>query len=174
MYRVNFYKFVGNLYPHISANFCTFTSIFHQMVLIFPWVPIVFTVSSFKYWMQMFREQGLGEKAIISSYNLYKGERWALLTKCAGESTTLAQPFWVNQAVGLGDLSQRLHAQFVIVRHLSHWYVLPSFKTMSVKRPLLYILTNLCQMACLFSGWIDLLKRRVLVEKLTPFDEILR
>ena len=49
--------------------------------------------------------------------------------------------------MGLGDLPQRLHALFVIVRHLSHWYVLPSFKTMSVKRPLLYILTNLCQMA---------------------------
>jgi len=27
----------------------------------------------------------------------------------------------VNQAVGLGDLPQRLHAQFVVVRQFSHW-----------------------------------------------------
>ena len=31
---------------HISANFCRFILIFHQMALIFPQVPIVFTLSS--------------------------------------------------------------------------------------------------------------------------------
>jgi len=36
--------------------------------------------------------------------------------KSAVESTTLTQPFCVNQAVGLRDLPQRLHAQFVAVR----------------------------------------------------------
>jgi len=85
------------------------------MALILPWVPNVFAVSSFEYWMQTFREQGLGEKAIISSYTLTKGESWALLRKSAVESITLAQPFCVNQAVGLVDLPQRLHAQFVVV-----------------------------------------------------------
>jgi len=74
------------------------------MPLILPSVPIVFTVSSFEYWMQTLREQGLGEKAIISSYTPTNGESWALLRKSAVESTTLAQPFCVNQAVGLGDL----------------------------------------------------------------------
>jgi len=71
--------------------------------------------------MQMLREQGLGEKAIISSYTLTKGERWALLRKSAVESTTLARLFCVNLTVGLGDLPQRLHAQFVILRQFSHW-----------------------------------------------------
>jgi len=33
-----------------------------------------------------------------------------------------------------GTGSQRLHAQFVVLRQFSHWYALPSFKTMSVKR----------------------------------------
>jgi len=118
---VKFVKFVGNSYPHTSANYCTFILIFHQMALIFPWVPIVFTMSSFEYWMQTLREQGFGEKAIISSYTLTKGESWALLKKSAVESTTLAQPFCRNQAVGLGDLPQRLHVQFVVVRQFSHW-----------------------------------------------------
>jgi len=71
--------------------------------------------------MQMLREQGLDEKAIISSYTLTKGESWALLRKYAVESTTLAQLFCVNQAVELGDLLQRLHAQFVVLRQFSHW-----------------------------------------------------
>jgi len=44
---VKFYRFVGNSYPYVSVNFCTFILIFHQMALIFPWVPIVFTVSVF-------------------------------------------------------------------------------------------------------------------------------
>jgi len=60
--------------------------------------------------MQTLREQGLDEKAIISSDTLTKGESRALLRKSAVESTTLAQPFCVNLAVGLGDLPQRLHA----------------------------------------------------------------
>jgi len=57
--------------------------------------------------MQMLREQGLGEKAIISSY---ADKRWklTLLRKSAVESTTLAQPFCVNQAVR--DLPQHLYA----------------------------------------------------------------
>jgi len=115
-------NFVGNLCPHMSVIFCTFILKFYQMVLIFPRVPMVFTVSSFEYWMHMLREQGLGEKAIISSDTLTKGGSWALVRKFAIESTTLAQPFCVNQTVGLGDLPQHLHAQFVILRQFSHWY----------------------------------------------------
>jgi len=65
--------------------------------------------------MQTLREQGLGAKAIISSYP-DKGGSSALLRKTAVKSTTLAQPFRVNHAVGLGDLPQHLHAQFVVVR----------------------------------------------------------
>jgi len=46
---------------------------------------------------------------------LTKSENCALLRKSAAvESTALAQPFCVNQAVG--DMPQHLHAQFVIVR----------------------------------------------------------
>ena len=44
------------------------------MALILPWVPNVFAVSSFEYWMQTFCEQELDEKAIISSYTLTEGE----------------------------------------------------------------------------------------------------
>ena len=36
---VKFCTFVGNSYPHISTNFCTFILIFLQMALIFPRVP---------------------------------------------------------------------------------------------------------------------------------------
>ena len=70
--------------------------------------------------MQTLREQGLGEKAIISSYpdKGVKVDR-ALLRKSEVESTTLAQPFCINQAVG--DLPQRMRAQFVVVRQFSHW-----------------------------------------------------
>jgi len=57
--------------------------------------------------MQTFREQGLGAKAIISSY---PDKEWKLrlLRKSAVESTTLAKPFCVNQA--WKDLPQRLRA----------------------------------------------------------------
>jgi len=34
-------KFFGSLYPHMSANVCTFILIFHQMALIIPRVPVV-------------------------------------------------------------------------------------------------------------------------------------
>ena len=44
---VKFCKFVGNSYPHISTNFRRFILKFHQMALIFPRVPIIFTLSSF-------------------------------------------------------------------------------------------------------------------------------
>ena len=118
---VKFSKFVGNSYPHISANFCTFILIFHQIALIFPRVLVVFTASSFEYWMQTLHDQGLGEKAIIFSYTQTKGGSWALVRKSAVESTTMAQPFCVNHAVGLGDLPQRLQVQCVVVRQFSHW-----------------------------------------------------
>jgi len=65
--------------------------------------------------------QGLGEKTTISSDILTKDESWARFRKFAVESTTLSQPFCVNQTVGLEDLSQRLHAQFVVLRQFSHW-----------------------------------------------------
>jgi len=105
------------LYIHlnISSNGVNF---FHEY-----WVPVVLTASSFEYWMQTLREQGLGEKAIIFQYTLTKGGSWAVVRKSAVESTTLAQPFCVNQAVGLGNLSQRLHAQSVVVRQFSHWCI---------------------------------------------------
>jgi len=45
---MKFCKFVDNSYPHISASFCRFILIFHQMALIFARVPIVFTLSSFE------------------------------------------------------------------------------------------------------------------------------
>ena len=61
------------------------------------------------------------ERAIICSDTLTNGGSWALVRKSAVESTRLAQPFCVNQAVGLWDLPQRLHAQFVVVRRFSHW-----------------------------------------------------
>jgi len=44
-----FGSFFGNSYPHISTNFYRFILIFHQMALIFPRVPNVFTLSSFEY-----------------------------------------------------------------------------------------------------------------------------
>ena len=55
----------------------------------------------------------------LFSITLTKGETLALLRKSAIESTTLAQPFCIKQAVG--DLPQHLHAQFVIVKQFSHW-----------------------------------------------------
>ena len=45
----NFCRFVAISYPHLSTNFCRFILIFHQMALIFPRVPSVFTLSSFEY-----------------------------------------------------------------------------------------------------------------------------
>ena len=45
---VKFSKYVGSAYPHIFTNFCRFILIFHQMALLFPRVPIVFTLSSFE------------------------------------------------------------------------------------------------------------------------------
>ena len=43
-------KFFGSSYdPHISTNFYRFILIFHQMALIIPRVPIIFTLSSFEY-----------------------------------------------------------------------------------------------------------------------------
>jgi len=45
---VKFCQFVGSSYPHIFSNFWRFILIFHQMELIFPRVPIVFTLSSFE------------------------------------------------------------------------------------------------------------------------------
>jgi len=71
-----------------------------------------------------FFEQGLGEKAIISSYP-DKGWKLSSLKKSAVESAALAQPFCVKQA--MWDLPRRLLVQFVVVRQFSHWYDLPSF-----------------------------------------------
>jgi len=68
--------------------------------------------------MQTLHEQELGAKATISSYP-DKGWKLSTVKKvCRLESTTVTQPFWVNQAVG--DLPQHLHVQFVI-RQFSHW-----------------------------------------------------
>ena len=94
----------------ISTWICQFLYIYLDISsngINFSMSTIVLTVSSFEYWMQMLREQGLGEKAIISSYTVTKGESWALLRKSAVESTALAQPFCVNQTVG--DLPWHFH-----------------------------------------------------------------
>jgi len=66
--------------------------------------------------MQTLREQGLDEKAIISDYT-DKGWKLSTVTNVCSESTTPAQPFCVNQAVG--DLPQHLRVQFVAVRQYS-------------------------------------------------------
>ena len=55
----------------IFTNICQFLYIYLKISsngVNFLWVPIVFTVSSFECWMQTLREQGLGQKAIVSSY----------------------------------------------------------------------------------------------------------
>jgi len=77
-----------------------------------------------------FREQELGAKAIVSSY---PDKRWKLSTvkKVCSRVDFMAEPFCINQA--MGDLLQRLQAQFVIVRKFFYWQALPSFKTMSEK-----------------------------------------
>ena len=197
---MKFCKFVGNSYPHISANFCTFILKFHQMALIFPRVPIVFIVSSFEYWIQTLREQGLGKKAVISSCTLTKGESWALLRKSAVKSTTLAQPFCVNQTVGLGDPPQRLHARFVVLRQfpigtdrpyraLQQCQLKVIVKSQTVIDCLQLQDTETCDeekitlfpKCCIFIFWVNRptqnltrWKRWVIVAKLTPFHEILR
>jgi len=66
--------------------------------------------------MQTLREQGLDEKAIISIYS-DKGWKLSTVTNVCSESTALAQPFCVNQAVR--DLPQHRRAQFVVVRQYS-------------------------------------------------------
>ena len=68
--------------------------------------------------MQTLREQGLCEKAIIFSYP-DKGWKLSTVKKVWSRLDCMAQPFYVNQAVG--DLPQRLHALFLVLRHLSHW-----------------------------------------------------
>jgi len=88
------------------------------MALILPLVPIVFTVSGFEYWMQMFHEQGLGENAIISSYTVTKRESWALLRKSVVDSTTPAQPFCINQTT-----ADR------VPNSLKNWFYYPSYKS---------------------------------------------
>ena len=98
------------IYVNISSNGIYFSMSTHRFHRVKFWV-----LNADALW------EGLGEKAITSSYTQTKGESWALLRKSAVESTTMAQPFCVNQAVGLGDLPQRLHVQFVIVRQFSHW-----------------------------------------------------
>jgi len=67
-----------------------------------------------------------------------------VLRKSAVESTTLAQPFCINQAVKLGDLPQRLHVQSVVV---THWWVLPTSKTMSVTK--MFVVNNQTVIDCL-------------------------
>jgi len=45
---VKFCKFLGSSYPRVFTNFGRFIFIFHQMALIFPRAPIVFTLSNFE------------------------------------------------------------------------------------------------------------------------------
>jgi len=67
--------------------------------------------------MQTLREQGLGAKAIISSY---PDKEWKLST-VKKVCSALAQQFCANQPVELGSLPQRLHAHFVVRKQFSHW-----------------------------------------------------
>jgi len=75
---MKFCKFVGNSYPHISASFCTFILIFHQMALIFPRVPVVFMVLSFEYWMQTLRWTSTWWES--HHFQLYPDKGWKLST----------------------------------------------------------------------------------------------
>jgi len=110
--------------------------------------------------MQTLREQGLGAKTIISSYS-DKGWKLSTIKKvcCRVNHTGLA--VCVNQAVG--DLPQHLHAWYRTLTHIWRKNDVSFLKSCIfifwVNRPT----QNL-------TGW----KRWVLVEKLTPFDEILR
>ena len=47
---VKFFQYVASLYLHILTNFGRFILIFNKMALIFLGVPIVFNVSSFKFY----------------------------------------------------------------------------------------------------------------------------
>ena len=115
---MKFCKFVGNLYPLISANFCRFILIFHQTALIFLRVPIVFTLycqvfSRPVHACRLFVSKDLARKPMFP-VTLTKGESSALLGKSAVELTALAQPFCLNQAVG--DLPQHLHVHCAVCR----------------------------------------------------------
>jgi len=118
---VKFCKFVGNSYLHISANF-------FYIYLKISSNGVNFSMSTrrfhpVKFWILNADASWARTRCESHHFQLYptKGESWALLRKSAVESTTLAQPFCVNQAAGLGDLPQRLHAQFVVLRQFSHW-----------------------------------------------------
>jgi len=76
------------------APTCTFILIFHQMTLIFPWVPIVFTVSSFEYWMQTLREQRL--KVRKPSFPVIPWRR-VKVEHCL-ESLQSSRPHWLNRS----------------------------------------------------------------------------
>ena len=116
---VKFFKFVGNSYPHISANFCTF------ILKISP-NGVNFSLSTrgfhrVKFWVMNANASWARTWWESHHFQLYPDKGWKFGLKSAVESTTLAQPFCVNQAVGLGDLPQRLHVQVVILWQLSHW-----------------------------------------------------
>jgi len=77
--------------------------------------------------MQRLCEQGLCEKRLNSIYkHSFKCNRLCsfqflmLVVFQFSVFTSGLSAVCVNQAVGLGDLPQRLHAQFVVVRQFSH------------------------------------------------------
>jgi len=107
LFRMKFCKFVGNSYPHISANFCTFilsnginyfmstgTYRFHRVKF---WV-----LNADASWARTWWES--------HHCQLYPDKGWKLSTVKKVCSRV------VNQAVGLGDLPRRLHVQFVVLR----------------------------------------------------------
>ena len=95
--------------------------IFHQMALIFPRVPIVFTLSIFQYSPIEWKCRGR------SSTAWFTHNGWASVVDsiAAFLNSTQFSPFvrvtgndWFCTK---SSLTKRLHAQFVVVRQFSHW-----------------------------------------------------
>jgi len=113
---VKFCKFVGNSYPRISTNFWRFILIFHQMALIFPRVPIVFTLSSFEYSPIKWKCRGRFSTAWFTQNG------WASAVDSTGDFLNSAQlPPFVRVTGNYwfctkSLLTKRLHAQFVVLR----------------------------------------------------------
>jgi len=106
-------KFVGNSYPHVCQFLCIYLNISSN--------GIYFSTSTHHFHrVKLWVLNADASWARTQFYTLTKSESWALLRKSAVESTARAQPFCVNQTVGLGDLPQRLHAQFVVIRQFFH------------------------------------------------------
>jgi len=111
---MKFRTFVGNSYPHISTIFCRFILIFHQMVLIFLRVPVVFTLSSVEYspikWKcrsrsttAWFTQNGWASVVVDSTADFLNGAQLPPFVRVTGNDWCCTKSL----------LTKRLHAQFV-------------------------------------------------------------